>query len=78
MRRLAAIAADFILGASPMLSARALSSPSCSSRKMPDATTLLGAGPEYVFGYEDCDHGDISRRSPPRRAPSSRGAPGFP
>jgi ethanolamine utilization protein EutA len=61
-RRLAAVAADYILDAAPDALARALllTEPLVRAR-MPDAITFSGGVSEYVFGYEDRDYGDIAR-----------------
>jgi ethanolamine utilization protein EutA (predicted chaperonin) len=61
-RRLAVVAADFILGAAPDALGRALLLTEPLHRtKPPDAITFSGGVSEYLFGYEDRDYGDIAR-----------------
>jgi ethanolamine utilization protein EutA len=62
VRRLAMIAADYILGAPPDALGRALllTAPLARTRP-PGAITFSGGVAEYVFGYESRDYGDIAR-----------------
>ncbi|MBV9968752.1 MAG: ethanolamine ammonia-lyase reactivating factor EutA, partial [Xanthobacteraceae bacterium] len=61
-RRLAAVAADFILDARPDALARSLllTEPLVRAR-VPEGITFSGGVSEYLFGYEDTDYGDIAR-----------------
>jgi ethanolamine utilization protein EutA len=61
-QRLAAIAADYILGVAPDALGRSLllTAPLLRHRP-PDAITFSGGVSEYLFGYEDRDYGDIAR-----------------
>ena len=60
--RLAAIAADYILGSAPDALGRALLLTEPLARSAtPAAITLSGGVSEYVFGYESRDYGDIAR-----------------
>ena len=59
--RLAAIAADYILGSAPDALGRALLLTEPLARSAtPAAITLSGGVSEYVFGYESRDYGDIA------------------
>jgi ethanolamine utilization protein EutA len=61
-RRLARIAADYIVGAPPDALGQALLLTSPLSRSVtPRAITLSGGVAEYVFGYESRNYGDIAR-----------------
>jgi ethanolamine utilization protein EutA len=61
-RRLAMIAADYILGATPDALGQALLLTDPLSRTVtPGAITFSGGVAEYVFGYESRDYGDIAR-----------------
>jgi ethanolamine utilization protein EutA len=61
-QRLAAIAADYILGVAPDALGRSLLLTAPLSRpRPPDAITFSGGVSEYIFGYEDRDYGDIAR-----------------
>ncbi len=61
-RRLAAIAADYILGATPdRLGQALLLTEPLRRTAAPTAVTLSGGVSEYVFGYEQRDFGDIAR-----------------
>jgi ethanolamine utilization protein EutA len=61
-RRLASIAADYILDAGPDALGRSLLLTAPLSRhKAPDAITFSGGVSEYLFGYEDRGYGDIAR-----------------
>ena len=61
-RRLAMIAADYILGVppDPLGQALLLTAP-LSRTAMPAAITFSGGVSEYLFGYEGRDYGDIAR-----------------
>jgi ethanolamine utilization protein EutA (predicted chaperonin) len=61
-RRLATIAADYILGAAPdALGQSLLLTAPLARHKTPDAITFSGGVSEYVFGYENNDYGDIAK-----------------
>jgi ethanolamine utilization protein EutA len=61
-QRLAAIAADYILGVAPDALGRSLLLTAPLPRHgPPDAITFSGGVSEYIFGYEDRDYGDIAR-----------------
>jgi ethanolamine utilization protein EutA len=61
-RRLATIAADYILGAPPdALGQSLLLTGPLPRTAMPEAITFSGGVSEYVFGYESRDYGDIAK-----------------
>jgi ethanolamine utilization protein EutA len=61
-RRLASIAADYIVGAPPDALGQALLLTAPLPRTAtPEAITFSGGVSEYVFGYESRDYGDIAR-----------------
>jgi ethanolamine utilization protein EutA len=61
-RRLAAIAADYILGVPPdPLGQSLLLTTPLPRSAMPAAITFSGGVSEYIFGYEERDYGDIAR-----------------
>ena len=61
-RRLATIAADYIVGAPPDPLGEALLLTDPLPRiVMPEAITFSGGVSEYIFGYESRDYGDIAR-----------------
>src|SRR5262249_50433428 len=62
-RRLAMIAADYIVGAPPdALGQAMLLTPPLPRAAAPEAITFSGGVAEYVFGYESRDYGDIARQ----------------
>ena len=61
-RRLAGIAADYILGAVPdALGQSLLLTAPLPRHQAPSAITFSGGVSEYIFGYEDRDYGDIAK-----------------
>src|SRR5579885_2958106 len=61
-RRLARIAADYIVGAPPdALGQALLLAGPLPSTAIPEAITFSGGVSEYVFGYENRDYGDIAK-----------------
>jgi len=61
-RRLAMIAADYIVGAPPdALGEALLLTAPLARRAAPEAITFSGGVSEYFFGYERRDYGDIAR-----------------
>jgi ethanolamine utilization protein EutA len=61
-RRLAAIAADYILGVRPdKLGQALLLTTPLPQTAVPEAITFSGGVSEYVFGYESRDYGDVAR-----------------
>jgi ethanolamine utilization protein EutA len=62
-RRLAMIAADYIVGAPPDALGQALLLTAPLPRTAaPEAITFSGGVSEYIFGYESRDYGDIARQ----------------